>query len=385
MAGAGATLKSGTYLYTALVHRLRSSSHLSKRQTVANFLNLPHNINLPLCMGWNAGYVSRTYFAGILTPQELLRQHTLYGYLNLSQNMAEADALEKLLILGNPYNSIVRSASVQALRWCECCASIESEAYGFASWKVIHQIPQVAICHIHGKPLLSMCKGCGAAIGAVQNFRLPGEPCSKCNSTNFEGEIIHVRDAHWSLVKNIANAFETQVNTFRHNVWNDEVSLFISNFPSWVDAQKVVVDYICREWEVSSIKQVWELMNIPLLIAENIFENGDKYLSVRILLSRVMQLICPKISGVLGSGDAMSSGHSSQLCFSTVVREYASRLGISGRTTYALIMPFSLYSASVASGLSYITLNNAWSKVRKLMVLDMGAEKVRSILPGNRM
>lgn len=384
MAGAGATLKSGTYLYTALVHRHRSSSHLSKRKTVANFLNLPRGTNVPRSMGWNAGYVSRTYFAGALTPPDLLRQHTLFGYLHLAQNKAEADALEKVLILGDANDSIVRAGSVQTLRWCECCADEESDAYGFASWKVVHQIPQVRVCHVHGDPLLSRCRVCGTAIGAIQHFRLPGEACPKCNSSDFEGESIAVRDAHWSLMKSIASAFETQSNTFRRSVWNSQVSLFISNFPSWIDAQKEVVDYLCREWDLFSIKQIWELINTPLPIKGNVFESGDRYLSVRILLSHVMQAICPKISGVQGSTEALPGGHSDQLDFSSVVRQHASNLGVTGRITDALTIPLGIKAAAAASGLAHSTVHLAWRKVLNSMKADLGADVVRDLLPEYR-
>lgn len=384
MAGAGASLKSGTYLYTALVHRHRSSSHLSKRETVANFLNLPRGTNAPRSMGWNAGYVSRTYFAGALSPQDLLRQHTLFGYLHLAQDKAEADSLEKMLIVGNANDSIVGAGSVQNLRWCECCADEESEAYGFASWKVVHQIPQVRICHVHGDPLLSRCRVCGTAIGAVQHFRLPGESCPKCNSSDFGGESIVVRDAHWSLIKSIASAFETQSNMFRHSEWNGQVSLFISKFPSWIEAQKEVVDYICREWGISSIKQIWELINTPLPIRGNIFESGDRYLSVRVLLSHVMLAICPEISRVHGYVEALPGCLSYQLDFSSVVRQHASNLGIGGRITDALTMPLGIKAAAAASGLAHSTVHLAWRKVLNSMRTDLGADVVRDLLPEYR-
>ncbi|WP_367158575.1 TniQ family protein [Comamonas sp.] len=60
---------------------------------------------------------------------------------------------------------MVGAGSVQNLRWCECCADEESDAYGFTSWKIVHRISQVRVCHIHGDPLLSMCRVCGTAIG----------------------------------------------------------------------------------------------------------------------------------------------------------------------------------------------------------------------------
>lgn len=384
VARAGATLRNGTYLYTALVHKHRSSSHLSKRKTVASFLNLPCGKDVPRSMGWNAGYISRTYFAGALAPQELLRRHTLFGYIHLAYNKAEADALEKLLILGNANEPIVRAGGVQNLRWCEYCADDESETYGFATWKVVHQIPLVRVCPVHGDPLLSRCRLCGTAIGALQYFRLPGDPCPKCKRSDFGGENIAVRDAHWSLIKSIANAFETQSNIFRHDTWNGQASLFISNYPSWVEAQKAVVDFICYEWRLSSIKLVWELINTPLPIKGNIFESGDRYLTARILLNHAMQEIYPQISEVQGIAEASLLERSSSLDFSVVIRSYAYNLGIGGRITDALAMPLGLQAAAATAGLAYSTVYLAWRRVLSSMKADLGPDFVRDLLPEYR-
>lgn len=381
IAGAGVTLQSGTYLYTALVHKHRSSSYLSKRKTVANFLNLSRAANVPRSMGWNAGYVSRTYFAGQVSPQDLLRRHTLFGYLHLAWDKVEANALERSLILGNSNDSLVGAGSVQNLRWCRYCADEDLDVYGFASWKVVHQIHQIRICHIHGDPLFSRCKVCGGAIGAVQHFRLPGESCSKCKSSDFGGEGIAIRGAYRSFVQNIATAFETQSDAFRYSVWNDQVSMFISEFPSWIDAQKEVIDYLCREWGLSSSKQIWELINTPVPTRGNLFESGDRSLTVRILLHYAMQMICPKNSSEQVSVKAQSNGYPCQLDFSSVVRQHASHLGLGGRITDALTKPLGIKAAAAASGIAHSTIHLAWRKVLKSMKADLGEGVLRELLP----
>jgi hypothetical protein len=384
MAGAGATLQSGAYLYTALVHRHRSSSHLLKRETVANFLNLPRVTTIPRSMGRNAGYVSRTYFAGALSSQDLLRRHTLFGYLHLAKDKVDADALEKSLILGNTNDSLVGPSSVQNLRWCKYCADDELEAYGFASWKVVHQISQVRACYIHNCPLLSRCRVCGTALGAVQLFRLPGEACPKCNSSDFCGESIIVRDAYRVLIQNIATAFEKQENNFRHSLWNIQSSMFISGFPSWIDAQNALLDCLCREWELSSSKQIWDLINTPLPARGNLFESGDRYLAVRILLHHAMRVLYPEISGGQSSSEVLSSRHSGALDFASVVKQHAFNLGLGGRITDALTKPLGIKAAAAAAGLAHSTTHLAWKQVLNSMKAELGEDVVRALLPKYR-
>lgn len=75
----GATLTDGAYLYTALVHLHRSTGASIRGRTSSEFRGVRLNKNIPKVMGINAGYVSRTYFAGTVSPQDVLRRHTLFS------------------------------------------------------------------------------------------------------------------------------------------------------------------------------------------------------------------------------------------------------------------------------------------------------------------
>lgn len=288
---AGATLQKGAYLYTALVHLHRSSAHLQRRTTAARFVNVQRISAIPHLMGTRAGCVSGTYFAGALSPYEVLRRHTFFGYLNLALDKVDACEREEALVQDGSRSLNFSIDRVEGLRWCKCCAEDELEVYGFASWKVIHQLPSVRICHIHETPLLSHCKMCGNALGSVLNFRLPGDACPKCRQFDFIGDDIVVCDAYRLLVRNIAKAFDNQADDFRYSAWNKNVSSFIESFISCDDAQTALKEFLCNEWGVSSLADVFILLQAPLPAKGTLFDWGDRHLSVRVLLCNAMRLI----------------------------------------------------------------------------------------------
>lgn len=151
MSNAVATLQNGADLYTALVYFHRSSARRISKRTTASFLNLPKDTAIPRVMGRNVGYISRTYFGGALSPQDLLRGHTLFGFLQLARHKDHASDLEESIIsCGANALHVSNVPRSQELRWCKTCADEELEVYGFAGWKVVHQLASVRIWHING-------------------------------------------------------------------------------------------------------------------------------------------------------------------------------------------------------------------------------------------
>lgn len=289
---AGSYLPNGAHLYTALVYSHRSAGYLFRGQTTAAFLGLRLKGSELLFVGRNAGYISRTYFANAISPHELLRRYTLFGFIHLALDEEEVIYEEERLILGmNKRFHLKVKAAKDVLSWCKHCADEERESYGVTSWKTVHQLTSVRICHIHGNPLLLRCNKCGIAPGDLRSFRLPGEVCLRCGRSDFEEDKIVVTDAYRTFVRDIAFAFENQENFYRDGAWFSLLSKFISAFPSRSDAEKTVVEYLCREWRVSSVEEVWGSLQISWPSCEGIFEKGRHSLSVRVLLHRVMRAI----------------------------------------------------------------------------------------------
>lgn len=379
---AGTALPGGAYLYTALVLRHRSCAHLAKRTTAVDFFNLQVGATIPRLMGTHVGHISRAYFAGVLSPRQVLQRHTLFGYMNLAFDKEEANYREEALF--PDYVRLNFSIDrVEHLRWCKSCADEEKEAYGFASWKVAHQLPSVRICHVHGDPLLSLCRNCGDALGAVASLRLPGEACAKCRGSDFSGEDIEVRDAYRTLVRNIVIAFENQNDDFRYTSWNTQVLNFIASFPSFSDAHKALSEYLCGDWGVSSIKEIWRILQTPTPTRVTVFECGDRYLSVRILLCSAMRVIRPFLRNIpIDEADiSLSYEDFGILDFASIVRQHARTLRISDRTSDALSKYHNAKDAAAAARLNYAATCGAWSKIITSMRLELSDEEIKGLQP----
>lgn len=384
---AGATLPKGAYLYTALVHLHRSSAHLQRQTTAARFVNAPRVAAIPHLMGTKAGRISGTYFAGSLSPYEVLRRHTFFGYLNLALDKVDASDREEALVQDTVRSLNFSIDRVESLRWCECCAEDELEVYGFASWKVVHQLPSVRICHIHEIPLLSHCKICGSALGTVLNFRLPGDACPKCKQCDFTGDDVVVCDAYRLLVRNIAKAFENQEDDFRYSAWNKNISSFIESFISCDDAQKALKEFLCTEWGISSLEDIFILLQAPLPAKGTLFDWGDRHLSVRVLLCDAMRLIrlSKGVSIIKDVLDFTSQPEvKKNIEFADVVKRHALKLNISMRIADVISGSLNIKLAASAAGLDYAVALRAWKIILMSMKAELGGEEVRRLLPEGR-
>lgn len=383
--GACATLASGTYLYTALVHLHRSSANLSRTRTAASFFGVPTVSVFSPWMGRNTGHLSRSYFWGTVSPEDILRRHTLFGFFHLSYDKVESLEREQSLVLGNysegKHTSLdaVISGGALNLRWCERCANEDLEKHGFASWKVIHQISGVRICHVHGDRLISRCRACGFRPGRLGSFRFPGETCPNCSSFDFEEDPITVRPAYLDFVRDIAHAFESQVDIFRSSVWASLISKFTSQFSSVRDAEGEVVRYLCRQWELNTPDEIWSSIDVkPSKLG--VFEKSYQSLCMRILIYPAIKSLCPKLfKERLQLASAVEDSS-----FQSTVMRHAHLLNIGRRVTQALVLPLNLREAATAAAVPYGQTYQAWKKILQSMLAEFGEDRVRSMLPKER-
>lgn len=385
---AGSYLPNGAYLYTALVHLHRSSGHRLRNKTTAAFLGLPLVSGVPYLMERHVGYISRTYFASVVSPHELLRRHTLFGFIHLGLDEDEALYREDQLIHGmekGRWRVLGLGTEVaQNLRWCKQCADEERDSYGVASWKTVHQLASVRICHIHGDPLFVRCKGCGITPGSLRNFRLPGDVCPGCKSSDFEAEHVVPRDAYQIFVRDIAAAFQNQDCVYRDGAWSSYVSRFVSSFSSKSDAENEVIGFLCQEWEVSTAEEIWASLQMPFPIRGGLFTKGGRSLCVRVLLSRAMRALRPSLPPDGDVLNACSIDSSDDSLFGSVVRQHAKSLGFGERITNALVSSSNIRKATAEAGLEYARTLYAWKKVLKSMKDALGEDAVRALLPEGR-
>lgn len=343
--------------------------------------------NIPRVMGNHAGYVSQTYFAGAVAPHDVIRRHTLFGYFHLRHTKEWAVVREKKLIGGERFEGrkyrFEPSMTCEYLRWCSQCSDEELEVYGFSSWKTIHQIRSIHICHVHGEPLLLRCKQCGANPGDWRKFRLPGEPCPSCKSLEFEGVDIFAGTAYKQFVRDVAAAFENQIEVYRDKAWAMLVAKFKSIFKSPLEADNALSNYLYSKWGVTSLAAIGDLLQVRVNSTSGLFEAGAKSICFRILLRRAMGELTPNVLSESTKPEISSIAGSNTLFASTVSR-HALLVGIDEFTKAALTSPGSIKDAAARAGLDYDNTFRKWKRVLTSMLAELGEDVVREMLPEGR-
>lgn len=338
-------------------------------------------------MGRNAGNISRGYFVGAVSPQDVLRRHTLFGYFHLRYDTDFAIVGEKKLIDGLFGDHVTArfdsSMACKYLRWCPRCSDEDFKAYGFASWKTVHQIRSIHVCHIHGDLLLLRCKQCGEYPGDWRKFRLPGEACPNCRSYEFEGASIVAGSAYQQFVQDVAAAFSYQTDMYRDKAWATLMATFVSRFNSLSDAENALSNYLYSKWEVSCLAALGDLLQVRVGSTSRLFDIGTKSICFRILLCRAMMTLDPDL---LREGVAVSTPFivGSGNLFASTVGRHAILVGIDELTRAALIAPGSIKDAAASMGLDYDSTYRKWKRLLKSMLAELGEDAVRGMLPEGR-
>lgn len=383
---AGATLPDGSYLYTALVHQHRASASPVKAKSYASFLAEDISTTIPNNLGRCAGHISRTYFADAISPEEVLQRHSLFGYFHLAYDKSEAADRESALVAGvrTPQSGGRATKASSGLRWCHRCSFEEREEFGFATWKVLHQISSIGICHIHGDRLRERCGRCGNLPGRPTLFRLPGEPCPDCEYSDVEMKGVVVSDVYQQFVRDVALAFSSQTDSFRSSAWASLVGSFVSGFSSIKDAELDVKEFLCQKWGLASISDICEALDIKFRDDLGVFGTANGSLCFRIVLYRAIVNLRPHLL----SGECDPAGvpldDSTCTSFAFAVRAHARRLNLGEALSSALAAPLSIRDAAIAAGLGYDSTYGAWKRISESMLAEMGDEAVRALLPKAR-
>ncbi|WP_409993984.1 TniQ family protein [Roseateles albus] len=68
------------------------------------------------------------------------------------------------------------------LRQCPTCVREDVNIFGSGHWRVMHQIPVIRFCQVHGELLQDQCARCNTSFVKYSDRVLPGEPCPRCGS-----------------------------------------------------------------------------------------------------------------------------------------------------------------------------------------------------------
>lgn len=137
--------------------------------------------------GQGAQHLAEAVYGGEPSGLELIRRHTLLGLFGPAMGeawwgnrfrapSAEGIATRKFaseIWLGKP------------LSWCPDCSREDVDQFGWAPWRVVHQVPFAHHCPSHGTALLAICTVCHEPLDRGFHWRLPGDACRRCRGQSF--------------------------------------------------------------------------------------------------------------------------------------------------------------------------------------------------------
>jgi len=212
-------LTPGTLLHSALVYSHRATGSKNQVESLRRFYGY-RGVSPGNWYGSGCGRVAANYFANTLTPFEVLCRHTVFGFYSLGTSEETARQWASELTAGramgcNRYTRVGDAATPQkGLRWCVDCARAELSTIGFATWRVVHQIPFIRICPTHRSILRTgrcRCKRSAIDCGA---FMLPGEICSRCGLLETFQEEMPTAVAYQGLMDRAVVAFDQQLSIY---------------------------------------------------------------------------------------------------------------------------------------------------------------------------
>lgn len=146
--------------------------------------------------GHSVARLSKNLFKGLISPEQLLNQHTLTPFMSCLLDPVRAEEWQSKILGGirHRYSTFLRcyrAGQPTSNEWRSCpeCQDRDESNYGVAHWHAVHQLRFLKSCIEHGTPLHFRCQECHEPIGKRGARRLPGEPCSRCSSLKTDAYI----------------------------------------------------------------------------------------------------------------------------------------------------------------------------------------------------
>lgn len=142
--------------------------------------------------GQGAQHLATEFLGGEQSGAELIRRHTLMGLFGpiMCDEWWGNRSVDEIA-RGAPHaHGVGRKLIRGSLSWCPDCYKEDFDLYGWAPWRVVHQVPFAHHCPVHGTSLLSICALCNEPLSCDFRWRLPGDACQKCKGNSFRSALI---------------------------------------------------------------------------------------------------------------------------------------------------------------------------------------------------
>lgn len=214
------------------------------------------------------GTVSKVCCNEVIPSNQLLIEHTVFGFYSLSLEKNERDKWIEAIVQKRDLNRLrawvksVTSSAIDSngLRFCPDCTSAEKREVGVSTWRVINQLPFVRRCAIHGAALKSACANCKQALDKGRAYRLPEDGCKKCGGYEFEDVDQIYAFAYKRVVELCFEAFATQPDDYRPKPWIHRMCGIAQHFGGVDQAATFVKQSVCAGWGISNVNELSDLL-----------------------------------------------------------------------------------------------------------------------------
>lgn len=138
----------------------------------------------------------------------LLDRATFFGFYSsvLAPERKYAWRLNQMASQARLVNKFVtgqagRYLTKQYLHFCPLCVNEDEHVYGFAHWRLVHQVPGVAHCPAHWILLSGACAHCSEPVASETQWYPPSRQCPHCSSSVFQKAPIYFSRAYKRFIE----------------------------------------------------------------------------------------------------------------------------------------------------------------------------------------
>lgn len=271
---------------------LRAGNGQSLKSSVREVYGL--NGSIHNCFGYKANSLIGRTLAGAIDPKELIDRHSMFPLVACIVTPHISERWRHVLATGNadelrrflaPSQHGIKKRDV--LRQCPKCVHQDREIFGTGHWHVMHQLPAIRFCKIHGDLLHDQCSRCGSAFGSPSDLALPGEPCARCGSVKTASSLTAKRSKGYnSFADLVARAFQGNAPELAPGIRTLLVQKIIAT--SNGDAKTLLASFLAT-WEVDNLQHLEKLLQYRTSYhaALQFFTEGVAQVSLPFLLAAI--------------------------------------------------------------------------------------------------
>ena len=245
-------LRPGALLLTAIVWRHLLNGGTSESRSIEEVYGhiggRKRNV-----FGERVKYASSALFGRDMAPMDVLLRHTLFGVYSraLPKRIASLWAMSLIDGQSSRVKGMARPSSskrfryiTEDLRSCRACINQDIDELGYPSWYVLHTLPPVHHCPMHGDPLVTEIKG--SVGGNMWKLRLPTGNAIKSSALRFES----ASDGYAAYLRLWMDVIEGRLTTIAADAWADYVDRVTERLGGTDNAVGELCEQLTRSWEL---------------------------------------------------------------------------------------------------------------------------------------